>query len=381
MDVRAVVASMAALAALAAGIGVAGTGPAAARLPPARGDTARGGIARKAEVTGAVLASSPDAEAPRVTCTAPAAYRAVAARLSAGIRGALHDRAGQQAVTVHDTVTGVSCQAGGGRQFDSASIAKAIILAALLCWHQETGTPLSPWEKDEATLMITQSDNDAATDLWNEVGIRSLQRFLNLAAMTETELGPGQYWGLTQVTAHDEMLLLGLLTRPNPVLSAASRSYQLRLMSQVTPGQRWGTPAGAPSGVTVHVKNGWLPDVTGWHVNSIGAFTGKGDDYVITVLTDDDPSEQYGIDTIEDVALVVHRELSAARARLAASLTHSAAATAVPSPWAVVAALPAPPSPRAAGTVLPAPPSPWAVVPALPAPPSRSQAPSWRYPP
>jgi len=27
--------------------------------------------------------------------------------------------------------------------------------------------------------------------------------------------------------------------------------------------------------VTVHVKNGWLPDDTGWHVNSIGAFTGR----------------------------------------------------------------------------------------------------------
>ena len=68
---------------------------------------------------------------------------------------------------MHDPVTGVSCQADGGRHFDSASIVKAIILAALLRWHQETGPPLSDWEKDEATLMITQSDNDAATDLWN----------------------------------------------------------------------------------------------------------------------------------------------------------------------------------------------------------------------
>jgi beta-lactamase class A len=363
MDVRAVVASLAAVAALAAGIAVAGTGQAAAaaKLPPVRANTVRGGIARRTEATGAGPASSPDAGAPRVTCSAPAAYRGVAARLSAGIQRALRGRAGHQALTVHDMVTRISCQAAGGRRFDAASIAKVIILAALLRWHQETGTPLSPWENDEATLMITQSDNDAATDLWHEVGMRRLQRFLSLAAMNETELGPGDYWGLTQVTAHDEMLLLGLLTRPNPVLSAASRVYELRLMGQVIPGQRWGTPAGAPRGVTVHVKNGWLPDDTGWHVNSIGAFTGKGKNYVIAVLTDDDPSEQYGIDTIEDVARVVHRELNAARAaarvRLAANVAPSAAATAVPSPWAVVPALPAPPWP-------------WAVVPALPAPPS-----------
>jgi hypothetical protein len=379
MNMRAVVASLAALAALAAGIAVTGTGPAAAAKLPA----VRGGIARRTEAAGAVLASSPDAGVPRVTCTAPAAYRAFAARLSVGIESALRGRAGHQAVTVHDQVTGISCQADAGRQFDSASIVKAIILAALLRWHQETGTPLSPWEQGETTPMITRSDNDAATDLWNWVGRSRLQRFLSLAAMNETELGAGPYWGLTQVTAHDEMLLLDLLTRPNPVLSAASRSYQLRLMSQVIPGQRWGAPAGAPAWVTVHVKNGWLPDGTGWHINSIGAFTGKGVNYAIAVLTDDNPSEQYGIDTIQDVARLVHRELSAARAaarpRLAANLV-PAAATAAPSPaparpawptpWAVVPALPAPPTPWAVVPALPAPPTPWAVVPALPGPPA-----------
>jgi hypothetical protein len=55
--------------------------------------------------------------------------------------------------------------------------------------------------------------------------------------------------------------------------------------------------------VTVHVKNGWLADETGWHVNSLGVFTGKTDkNYLIAVLTDDNPTEQYGIDTIENVA-------------------------------------------------------------------------------
>ena len=124
------------------------------------------------------------------------------------------------------------------------------------------------------------------------------------------------------------------------------------------------------------MKNGWLPDGTGWHVNSIGAFTGKGENYVIAVLTDDNPSEQYGIDTIQAVAWVVHRELNAARgtarALLAANLGQPAAAvppppplspaagplpTVVPPPWAVVPALPVPPSP-------------WALVPALPARPA-----------
>jgi beta-lactamase class A len=265
-----------------------------------------------ASLGAAVSAASPDVRVREGICTSPPAHRRLAARLSAGIQGALRGRTGHQAVSVADTVTGVSCQAGGGRHFDSASIVKAIILAVLLRWHQEAGEPLSPWEEHEATLMITQSDNDAATALWGEVGRSRLRRFLGLAKMDQTQLGRGGYWGLTQVTAHDEMLLLELLTLPNPVLSAASRSYQLGLMSRVISSQRWGTPAGAPGDVTVHVKNGWLPDDAGWHVNSIGAFTGKGRNYLIAVLTDGNPTERYGIDTIEAVARAVHRDLNEA---------------------------------------------------------------------
>jgi beta-lactamase class A len=278
-------------------------------------------------------------------CTSPSAYRKLAARVSADIQHALHGRAGNHAASVYDAVTGIACHTDGARHFDSASIVKAIILAALLRRHQETGTPLSSLEEREATLMITQSDNDAATDLWNEVGMSGLQHFLDLAGMTETQLGEDGYWGLTQVTAHDEMLLLELLARPNLVLTADSRRYQLGLMARVIPGQRWGTPAGAPRAVTVHVKNGWLPDDGGWHINSIGAFTGQDRNYLIAVLTDANKSEQYGIDTIQAVARVVHRDLNESRlvpkARFAAneapSLTESS-----PSPWAIVPALPTP---------------------------------------
>ena len=122
--------------------------------------------------------------------------------------------------------------------------------------------------------MITKSDNNAASTLWARLGRSYLQHFLNLAGMRQTVLGPGGYWGLTQVTAHDEMLLLRLLLTSNAVLSSGSRSYALSLMSQVISSQRWGVPAGAPRTVTVHVKNGWLPRAThGWRINSIGGFT------------------------------------------------------------------------------------------------------------
>jgi hypothetical protein len=249
-------------------------------------------------------------------CTAPADHRALASRVSADIWAGLRGRNGSHAVSVYDRVTGLSCIYNGSKHFDSASIVKAIILGALMRWHQETKTSLSSWEKDEATLMIEQSDNDAATDLWDELGMDRLQHFLNLADMGETQLGQDGEWGLTQVTAHDEMLLLKLLTASNSVLDASSRSYQLSLMAHVTSWEAWGVTAGTPSDVTWHVKNGWLPDATGWHINSIGAFTGHGKNYMMAVLSvnaDTNDDEQYGINTIEDIARLVQRDLNNAK--------------------------------------------------------------------
>jgi beta-lactamase class A len=332
-------------------------GGGAAADSAATGDSAAGGSATGDGATGdnaagtwrgglvktpaAVLAAAAEGPVREGSCIAPGDRRMLAARLSADIALALANRYGDSSAAVYDRATGVDCTVNGGRQFDSASVVKMIILAALLRWHQETGAPLSDDEKYLATLMITQSDNDAATALWNEVGLQQMQHFLDLAKMRETVLNTWGAWGLTLVTAHDEMLLLRLLTGSNAVLTTASRDYQLGLMAQVITGQRWGTPAGAPASVTVQVKNGWLPLPDGWHVNSLGAFTGNGRDYMIVVLTDGDPSEQYGIDTIEGLARLVHRDLNAvpppSAARLAATVGPA------PSPFAIVPALPTPP--------------------------------------
>ena len=261
-------------------------------------------------VTAAVVATP--AGAATSVCTAPAAHGSLAARVSRDIRAAMAGRSDTIAVTVYDRRTGVTCRWDEGHRFDSASVVKATILAALLRWHQETRRPLSAGERSLATAMITESDNNAASALWAEVGHARLQHFLNLARMSETILGPSGYWGLTQITARDELALLRLLTRANPVLSNSSRSYELGLMARVIPSQRWGTPAGAPAAVTVHVKNGWLPRATrGWRINSIGAFSGHGRDYMIVVLTDNNPTMGYGIDTVERIARVVHRDLNA----------------------------------------------------------------------
>jgi beta-lactamase class A len=243
-------------------------------------------------------------------CTAPSGYAALAARLSRDIQAAVAGRAGSHAVTVFDLHRSIRCALNQGAHFHSASVVKAIILATLLRWHQETGKPLTANEKYLARLMITESDNDAATALWDEVGQARLQHFLNLAHMYGTVLDP-YAWGLTQITAHDELILLQTLTAANSVLTTNSRAYELDLMAEVISSQRWGTPYGAPSELTVHVKNGWLPDPSLWVINSIGVFNGHGRDYMMAVLTNGNPSMGYGVDTIQNVARLVHRDLNA----------------------------------------------------------------------
>jgi hypothetical protein len=268
-------------AVLMAGIVACGSSAGAA----ATSASATSAKASAAAAKAALAAAASSATVRAGLCTAPADHRALAARVSADIWAGLRGRNGEHSVSVYDRVTGLSCVYNGSKDFDSASIVKAIILGALMRWHQETKTPLSSWEQNEATLMIEQSDNDAATALWDELGMDKLQHFLDLAGMGETKLGQDGEWGLTQVTAHDEMLLLKLLTASNSVLDANSRGYELNLMAHVTSWEAWGV-------------------------------TGHGKDYMMAVLSvnaNSSDDEQYGIDTIEDVARLVQYDLNDAK--------------------------------------------------------------------
>ncbi|HEY6277365.1 MAG TPA: serine hydrolase [Streptosporangiaceae bacterium] len=237
----------------------------------------------------------------------------LAGKLSRDISRALRGRGDRYSVRMLDPYLGIGCGIDIRQRFFSASVVKAIILAALLRKANAQHRGLTPTEKALARLMITESDNNAASALWVDAGTYRLERFLHLAHMRATVLGPGGAWGWTLLTAHDETLLLWLLMKPNKVLTTTDRRYELRLMSEVIPSQRWGVPAGAPHGFKVHVKNGWAPlNGFAWNINSIGAFTrGNGSqDYSIVVLTAGNPDMAYGVATIEDVAVKIHRDLN-----------------------------------------------------------------------
>ncbi|RFU39680.1 hypothetical protein DZF91_21070 [Actinomadura logoneensis] len=271
--------------------------------------TSTAGAAQAAPARG-VRTAATDVSAAAAVCTSTAAP-GTAKRVGAAITAALRGRSGAESVAVYDAKRKLWCGVGPGTRYDSASTVKATILGALLRKVLDERRAMTSSELSLAKSMITKSDNTAATKLWNHVGRARMQRFLAQAGMTHTTLGSGGYWGLTQITARDEIVLLRKFNEPNKLLTDKARNYALALMHQVIPSQRWGTPAGTPSGITWHVKNGWLPRHNKyWRVHSIGAFSGRGQSYTIVVLTRDTPSMAYGVATIERVARAVHHGLN-----------------------------------------------------------------------
>ncbi|ELP68232.1 serine hydrolase [Streptomyces turgidiscabies] len=264
-----------------------------------------------ATVLSLVATATPaNAAAAAVSCTS--AKPALATKLKRDITTALSGRRGSISVGVFDRSTKTTCVYRAQTAYDSASVVKVTVLATLLWDAQKTNRALTATEKSLAKAMITKSDNASTTKLWNQLGLTKIRNFVAAAGMTQTRPGTNGYWGLTQITARDEQKLLALTTITNTVLTDNSRAYIQQLMGAVISSQRWGTPKGAPAGVSVHVKNGWLERATnGWRVHSVGTFKGGGHDYMITVLSQGNSTWNYGIATIEGVAKVVHRDIAA----------------------------------------------------------------------
>jgi beta-lactamase class A len=257
-------------------------------------------------------ASSPPASASPAAdtgiCSWPADPQA-AAQLSAQITQIAQASDLTMDMAATDPGQGLSCALRGDDDSHSASIVKVIILAALL-YENQPDPDLSPSNAALANQMITQSSDTAASALWSEVGMNDLQEFLTAAGMDHTYLGQDGYWGLTEVNPEDELRLLQVLDTPNSVLDTACRDYILTLMREVIPSEHWGVSAGVPSGDTVYLKNGWLPDPTLWVINSIGDIATPKGDYSMAILTHGGPSMPYGITRVEMIATLINQALA-----------------------------------------------------------------------
>ncbi|MDP9101769.1 MAG: class A beta-lactamase-related serine hydrolase [Actinomycetota bacterium] len=190
--------------------------------------------------------------------------------------------------------------------YDDASTVKVNILETLLWQAQARGRGLTPGERALAGSMIRVSDNAATNVLWGLVGGEAgvLGYDLRLG-LTHTTFHRGA-WGLTRSDVVDHIRLIRALRDPAGLLGAPYRLYALSLMGQVSSGQDWGVSAGPQPNSRVELKNGWLPlPVHGWRVNSIGHVSGYGRSYSIALLSMDNPTMGYGIQTLEGASRLI----------------------------------------------------------------------------
>ena len=279
-------------------------------LPGAAGAKAGAGLTTSSAAAAAAYPSASAGVAGRPSAADPAH----ANPLTGAAAEYLAERDGTVLAAVYDVGTGQTWRLGDGPPQAEASVVKLDILQALLAQWPD-GLPAS--EASLAQRMIEDSDNDAATSLWYAAGGASgLSAYNARAGLTRTTPSscvvctgfawPG--WGLTTTVPADQLALLKALVRPGPLLTAAGRRYALSLMENVAPDQAWGVSGGVPAGVTVALKNGWLPlndAQSDWQINSVGWVSGDGRDYLIAVFSTGNPNEQYGIDTINELSALI----------------------------------------------------------------------------
>jgi beta-lactamase class A len=261
---------------------------------------------------------------PRTSGTTPAVNNDVVNLLPpASLVQYLNTRAGEVTLAALDLRTGRSMIWHSGEVQATASIVKVNILVKLLAGERPAGSLPSASVRAPAAAMIEESDNTSATTLWGMVGGSSaLKTFDRMLGMAQTEPSPclecsgfpWPGWGLTKTSAADQVTLMRDLVLANHWLTNAQRLWALGLMENIVSYERWGLSYGVPNGVTVALKNGWVPlqnDL--WQINSIGWIAGAGRDYVAAVLSEDNPTEQYGIETVDTVGSDLYNDWAASR--------------------------------------------------------------------
>lgn len=184
-----------------------------------------------------------------------------------------------------------------GRRYASASVVKAMLLAAEVRRLKQAGAGIDSATDSLLTAMITASDNDAADSIYARVGDAGLEQVARRAGMRRFTVAG--YWGNAQITAADMARFFGDLDR---VLARRHREYAKGLLGAIIESQRWGIPAAAGERWAVRFKGGWLPDYALVHQEAELRERDGSRELSLAVLTDEQPSFEYGIETIEGVA-------------------------------------------------------------------------------
>lgn len=245
----------------------------------------------------------------------PTPTLASAASVTSALRRLAAQRpAGGVSVAALNMKTGARFSFGAAGGMRTGSVAKLLLLEAVLLQHQEAGTQLSEDELELATSMIENSDNQAEYSLYLDAGGRDALAAavprLGLKHSTAGFADPA----LTTTNATDGITLLRNLVRGGP-LNAYSRSLALGLMRNVESDQRWGVSAVADPHSSVALKNGWLSvdndngpgenDDDLWLVNSVGIVTVHGQQVLLSAFTQHGQDYASGVHLVEQLVRTI----------------------------------------------------------------------------
>ncbi len=126
----------------------------------------------------------------------------------------------------------------------SASVVKAMLMVAYMNQPATAGRALTRRDKSLLGPMIRRSDNIAAQRVSDTVGQAGLRALARRVGMTRFATDP--VWGETRVSARDQTkFFLHLASYIVP----AHRSYAMRLLRSIVPGERWGRWQGRTEGL------------------------------------------------------------------------------------------------------------------------------------
>jgi beta-lactamase class A len=190
-------------------------------------------------------------------------------------------------VDSHGRLRGVQ----SSRRFHSASVIKAMLLVAEL--ERRGERPLTHTERALLDPMIRRSSNTAARRVYRSLGPDPVLRVARRAHMRRFAL-PALFEA--RITASDQARLFARLDAYVP---ERHRAYARALLAGIVPEQRWGIPTAAPAGWTVYFKGGWREGL----VHQVARLErADGTAFALAVLTDHDPSQDYGHATVAGIA-------------------------------------------------------------------------------
>lgn len=183
--------------------------------------------------------------------------------------------------------------------FQTASVVKAMMLAAYLRRLDAMGQhTVDSYSNSFLYPMIHISDNNAASQTYSIVGNSGLYAVAKAAGMTDFSVSSG--WLSALLSPADQAHFFFIM---DSLIPHEFVGYARYLLSTIEPSQSWGIPVIArPLGYQTFFKDGSYPTALGQLVHQIDRLEGHGRIFSIAVMTDGNPTMQYGIDTIQGVA-------------------------------------------------------------------------------